>query len=906
MAVVCAEEEEEKGEKGEGTPSETKPRVIVRALLDRSYVTKKAKCAYENMRPPATTRSLPNLTSTGKVCGYVNASVLPVLVSSFESEESSFDESKDELENGYGFDCPTPVPGPFPVPARKLPEELYLARDWTGEFQAIMASAPRLERGALLHKLSEEFVSAATQIGRVIIRERNLPIFEKSVLPLSGKGVAGGEKFIQNSIFFKYAIDSHQLYGGNDEHAMKVAGHELKGGTALMSCGMMLGLNFGLMCLIDYRGYRLIATSSLPISQDTIVYGSCDGGHTVHADNSELNSIMEKCFKILNLKGHTAGIGSSTKFIYGPCDIEGHVGRDGKFYVVDVARIWPPETPNASLQGSFLYKLLRPELVSRYPKPLSSDAFSLFGRDNSAEHDAEVVEATRFLLDKVIPDFAQALAADEKELKPWRIVEELHRAGINTRHLGRVRALIPLEKVRIRNVILEELICRALKNGLRLQMRKLASSEDSDYEVMAADFFNQVFCLSANSHNFWRVEIPKALQTRFPRCLSEEELSPDYDLRDSIDMQLIFKRLQDMTGVRFHCQELDRTRAFTSEDVEGIVVIEKHMYATPRIEADTAAELARQKTGSEAETLLGVAIEKYNSVLELKTDDYVVMSNLGNVLAELAKLKASNQCFEEAESLFQRAYAKFELCLRIRPEEFKTWVTWADTLASHLSSKLNLGPQNSERALKEIEALYESAQNKYAMAYQLNPLHPSTLFNWANLNYNVARLKMNSESELAEQMLVGSETLYKQCYSYKQDPDVLINWGCLLLRLSKLKLNQEEDERNSSESGMEVEGAKPQPRLLLQQAKEKFLEAERLNPGIGTYNIACVCALLKQEEECKQWLTRFATSSSRLECLLEDEDLSVFRKRDWFLRLVHQQSTTYPLSSSPSPLELCP
>jgi hypothetical protein len=65
---------------------------------------------------------------------------------------------------------------------------------------------------------------------------------------------------------WQYAVDSHNLYGG-DEFAAKVAGHELKSLNAYASAGMILGLNFALMCLIDYRGYRLIASSVLPISK---------------------------------------------------------------------------------------------------------------------------------------------------------------------------------------------------------------------------------------------------------------------------------------------------------------------------------------------------------------------------------------------------------------------------------------------------------------------------------------------------------------------------------------------------------------------------------------------------------------------------------------------------------------
>ncbi len=41
--------------------------------------------------------------------------------------------------------------------------------------------------------------------------------------------------------------------------------------------------SFPLMCLIDYRGHRLVACSVLPIDEDTIVYGSNDQGYSGNA-----------------------------------------------------------------------------------------------------------------------------------------------------------------------------------------------------------------------------------------------------------------------------------------------------------------------------------------------------------------------------------------------------------------------------------------------------------------------------------------------------------------------------------------------------------------------------------------------------------------------------------------------
>jgi hypothetical protein len=51
--------------------------------------------------------------------------------------------------------------------------------------------------------------------------------------------------------------------------------------------------------------------------------------------------------------------------IYGPGDIEGHLGYDAKFYVVDLARVFPPQAPdpNDPDKRAVFYRVLRPEHV---------------------------------------------------------------------------------------------------------------------------------------------------------------------------------------------------------------------------------------------------------------------------------------------------------------------------------------------------------------------------------------------------------------------------------------------------------------------------------------------------------------------------------------------------------------
>jgi hypothetical protein len=115
------------------------------------------------------------------------------------------------------------------------------------------------------------------------------------------------------------------MYGGDsrsDENAMKAAAHELKGLMSYYSCNIP-GLCFPLMvrtpwyprnnqnadivrtqALIDYKGFRVIAISILPIQNGSIIYGSSNAGRNVHRDEPEVNDKMDKAAAILNLKKH--------------------------------------------------------------------------------------------------------------------------------------------------------------------------------------------------------------------------------------------------------------------------------------------------------------------------------------------------------------------------------------------------------------------------------------------------------------------------------------------------------------------------------------------------------------------------------------------------------------------------
>lgn len=104
-------------------------------------------------------------------------------------------------------------------------------------------------------------------------------------------------------------------------------------------------------------------------------------------------------------------------------------------------RVFPAEhfpEGNRERHGNFLmYRRLRPELVKRNPEPLNSDAFSKFCSDAAERRkgDEGVVKATRRLLEKEVPKFAQTLS----QMKAYELIDsqfnlcnEMHRRGVRS------------------------------------------------------------------------------------------------------------------------------------------------------------------------------------------------------------------------------------------------------------------------------------------------------------------------------------------------------------------------------------------------------------------------------------------------------------------------------------------
>jgi len=453
--------------------------------------------------------------------------------------------------------------------------DFYGNDTWNTEFQksldeienigTVTCLEEKIRRYSKLGKLTSDFLYTATLYGKIIISEAGLPAHLKTIKPCTVQlgGLVGGEKYIVHSkIMFKFASLNNSVLGSNTSYASKVAGHDLKGLSAYFNCGVH-NLRFPMMALIDYLGFRLIAMSLLPIDKTTIVYGSSDGGFRVHDSDTEAAQKMMICAKKLNLKKHFAGaIKDTAAHLYSAVDIEVHYA-DNKYYVLDFSRTFPPERPrDRKLQkGENFYRLLRPELVRAYHKPLCSDAFSSFLQHDPdrAEHYNDVIAASDWLREVVIPSFAKKLddvPENECRTKSKKLIELLHANGINCRHLGLVRQLTKSKYWK--KLILIEMIARVTKVKLRDEWRDITNQHRKPgmefHRKKVISHLNLLFGANEESAQYWNTELVDSLESKFECALTDEEqelLQKNnkteeqnyYSLRDSVSIIPLAQRL---------------------------------------------------------------------------------------------------------------------------------------------------------------------------------------------------------------------------------------------------------------------------------------------------------------------------------------------------------------------------
>lgn len=219
-------------------------------------------------------------------------------------------------------------------------------RDWNEELQTTRELArrtlpERLLRERAIFKVHSDFVAAATRGAMAVI--------DGNVMAINPGEDPKMQMFIWNNIFFSLGFDVRDHYKevGGDAAAHVAPRNDLQG-VRVYSAADLEGLYTLGTVVVDYRGYRVTAQSIIPgilerEQEQSVVYGSIDFGKTVVTHPKYLD-LLQKAgqqlkilpHKVLNEKSEEIELCSSV-------ECKGIIGNDGRHYILDLLRTFPPD-----------------------------------------------------------------------------------------------------------------------------------------------------------------------------------------------------------------------------------------------------------------------------------------------------------------------------------------------------------------------------------------------------------------------------------------------------------------------------------------------------------------------------------------------------------------------------------
>lgn len=393
---------------------------------------------------------------------------------------------------------------------------------WNSRFQAVLerpaeTAIAAQSRQEELSEIVASFVRRTGPIARTIVRESALEVDERTIKPESAMGgVAGGAKYVVDDVVYKFAVDDHGLYGGA-AHALKAAACEVRAINAALQKSVS-HLHFALSALFIVRGHGVIATARLPVTKDTLRVGTADGGRTLRNGSVRVRRLLGALGKSMGLAPHRVAPAQALAdavavTVDTAADVEGHEALDGRIYALDLGRLLPVVPPDARLRGSHLWRQFRPEFLARWGPPLSSDAFTGFGRLDHEVHNAASLKAAKHLKLELPKEIARRI--DEGGESSGSVAHACHEAGCNLRYLVRVWSCC--SKPSSRAAVAVEALARAVKGEVLDAMRSITDADDGPYERAAAKVLSDLaqLLLHADAENSLRDPVVRRLVLYF-------------------------------------------------------------------------------------------------------------------------------------------------------------------------------------------------------------------------------------------------------------------------------------------------------------------------------------------------------------------------------------------------------
>ncbi|XP_030632710.1 clustered mitochondria protein homolog isoform X1 [Chanos chanos] len=230
-------------------------------------------------------------------------------------------------------------------------------RDWNEELQTTRElprkNLPeRLLRERAIFKVHSDFAAAATRGAMAVI--------DGNVMAINPGEETRMQMFIWNNIFFSLGFDVRDHYRelGGDAAAHAAPTNDLNGVRAYGAVDVEGLYTLGTV-VVDYRGYRVTAQSIIPgilerEQEQSVIYGSIDFGKTVVSHPKYLE-LLEKTSRPLKVQRHAVlNEKENAVELCSSVECKGIIGNDGRHYILDLLRTFPPDLNFLPVEGEEL------------------------------------------------------------------------------------------------------------------------------------------------------------------------------------------------------------------------------------------------------------------------------------------------------------------------------------------------------------------------------------------------------------------------------------------------------------------------------------------------------------------------------------------------------------------------
>nr|XP_046169947.1 clustered mitochondria protein homolog isoform X2 [Oncorhynchus gorbuscha] len=230
-------------------------------------------------------------------------------------------------------------------------------RDWNEELQTTRELArknlpDRLLRERAIFKVHSDFAAAATR--------GSMAVIDGNVMAINPGEETRMQMFIWNNIFFSLGFDVRDHYRelGGDAAAHAAPTNDLNGVRAYGAVDVEGLYTLGTV-VVDYRGYRVTAQSIIPgilerEQEQSVIYGSIDFGKTVVSHGKYLE-LLEKTSRPLKVQRHNVlNEKDESMELCSSVECKGIIGNDGRHYILDLLRTFPPDLNFLPVEGEEL------------------------------------------------------------------------------------------------------------------------------------------------------------------------------------------------------------------------------------------------------------------------------------------------------------------------------------------------------------------------------------------------------------------------------------------------------------------------------------------------------------------------------------------------------------------------